>query len=143
MDGAKRYSCYHNLRLAAYLVWITIALVGPSHSQDIVSGSPGKGAQLIDRLCSNCHVSDNQSRSAVPAGIPTLRGIANKPGQTGMHIVGVLMAPHAPMPNIGLSRDEIGDVVAYLQTLRTDRTLPPFLPVPQEQSPKPKYPEPT
>lgn len=60
-----------------------------------------------------------------------------------MHIVGVLMAPHPPMPNINLSRDEIGDIVAYLQTLRADQTLPHLLPAPKEGTPKPKFPAPT
>ena len=114
-----------------------------ARSQDIVSGSPDKGALLADRFCSNCHLTDDGSRNAVPAGIPTFRGIANKPGQTGMHIVNVLIAPHPPMPNMNLSREEIGDIIAYLQGLRADQTLPPLLPSPSERTPKPKLPAPT
>ncbi len=143
MNGAKQSSLHHILAMPACLVCVTLTLASSAHSQDIAAGSSAKGALLTDRLCSNCHISDDQSRLAVPVGIPTLRGIANKPGQTGMHIVGVLMAPHAPMPNISLTRDEIGDVIAYLQSLRDDQTSPPLLPRPQEQAPKPKYPEPT
>lgn len=143
MSGRKQLQLNHTTAIAAYSIVLSCLFATAAHSQDIVSGSPENGASLADRLCSSCHLSDNKAPSPVPAGIPTFRGIANKPGQTGMHVVGVLLAPHAPMPNINLSRDEIGDIIAYLQTLRADQTLPPLLPRPQEQTPKPKYPEPT
>lgn len=59
-----------------------------------------------------------------------------------MHIVGVLMAPH-PLPNINLSREEIGDIVAYIQRFRADKTLPPLLPAPRDGMSKPAFPAPT
>ncbi len=130
-------------RISALTIILSGMFASSSLGQDFVSGSPEKGALLADRLCSSCHLSVDKAISPVPAGIPTFRGIANKPGQTGMHIVGVLVTPHAPMPNISLSRDEISDIVAYLQALRSDQTMPPLLPMPQEQAPKRKYPEPT
>jgi cytochrome c len=79
---------------------------------------------------------------AMPAGIPSFRGIANKTGQTGKHIEDVLIKPHQPMPDMQLSRDEIQNIISYLETLRTDKSAPPLLP-PEEQDTKPLYPEPT
>ncbi len=143
MWHAKRFQFGRAAIIAKCAFVLSCLIAGSTFAQDIVAGASDKGATLADRLCTNCHLSDDTTRSAVPAGIPTFRGIANKPGQTGMHIVGVLMAPHPPMPNINLSRDEIGDIVAYLQTLRADQTLPHLLPAPKEGTPKPKFPAPT
>ena len=143
MWHAKRFQLGRTAIIATCAFMLPSLFAGSTFAQDIVAGSSDKGAKLADRLCSNCHVSDDTTRNPVPAGVPTFRGIANKPGQTGMHIVGVLMAPHPPMPNINLSREEIGDIVAYIQTFRTDQTLPPLLPAPKEGTPKPKFPAPT
>lgn len=143
MGNAKQIEFSRVAATALYALALFCLLTGSAHGQEIVSGSPDKGALFADRFCSNCHLMDDGSGNAVPAGIPTFRGIANKPGQTGMHIVGVLMAPHPPMPNINLSREEIGDIIAYLQGLRADQTLPPLLPTPSQRTPKPKFPAPT
>ena len=143
MRHATRFRFDRTAIIATCVFVLSCLLAGSTFAQDIVAGASDKGATLAARLCSNCHLSDDTTRSAVPAGVPTFRGIANKPGQTGMHIVGVLMAPHPPMPNINLSREEIGDIVAYLQTFRNDQTLPPLLPAPKEGTSKPKFPAPT
>ena len=59
------------------------------------------------------------SSGAVPAGVPTLRAVANRPGQTGARVTGLLLQPHAPMPDLRLSLPEIHDLLAYLESLRT------------------------
>ncbi len=143
MGYAKRCQLNRVAVVAACAIGFSGSIVGSSFSQDIISGSAQQGASLADRFCSNCHLVDDKARNPVPVGIPTFLGIANKPGQTGTHIIGVLMAPHSPMPNINLTREEIGDIIAYLQTFRADPALPPLLPAPQEKTPKPAYPAPT
>jgi hypothetical protein len=45
------------------------------------------------------------------------------------------------MPDMQLTNDEILDVIAYLETLRTDKAAPPLLP-PSEAT-KPELPDPT
>lgn len=72
---------------------------------------------------------------------PPLRAIANLPGQTATRIMNVLIKPHVPMPDMQLSRQEMLDIVAYLDTLRTDKSAPSLLP--PKQGGKPKYPEPS
>lgn len=95
-------------------------------AQDPTAPSPEKGLALAQRLCSNCHLVDGASTGGVPAGVPTLRGIANRNGQTGQHIMDVLIQPHTPMPDLRLSIEEISDVVAYLETLRSNQSTPPL-----------------
>jgi mono/diheme cytochrome c family protein len=103
--------------------------------------SADKGYALAQRLCQGCHLIEDKAGATVPAGVPTFRGIANRPGQTAQSITSVLIKPHAPMPDVQLTSPEILDIIAYLETLRTNTSVPPLLPPPG--SPKPKYPEPS
>jgi mono/diheme cytochrome c family protein len=109
-------------------------------AQETAEPSAEKGYQLARRLCSNCHLIEDKANATLPAGVPTFRGIANRPGQTGQRITNTLMVPHAPMPDIRLSGPEIQDLISYLETLRTNPAIPPLL---RKQQPKPKFPAPS
>jgi len=102
--------------------------------------SATRGHELAVRLCSSCHVIDDASKAAVPAGIGTFRGIANSPGQSAERISNVLILPHLPMPDNQLTRDEIQDILAYLESLRTNPDVPAFI---APGSAKPQYPSKT
>lgn len=69
---------------------------------------------------------DGSGKSA-PEGIGTFRGIANRPGQSSDRISNTLMLPHMPMPDTQITRDEIQDILAYLETLRTNPDVPPLI----------------
>lgn len=86
-----------------------------------------RGLALSEQLCRNCHIVSPRQSSSAGAGIPSFRVIANKPDQTGTRIVNVLIKPHAPMPNMQLSRFEILDIIAYLDRLRSADAGPPLL----------------
>jgi cytochrome c len=134
----------HARSAAVALVAVTSVFamsVGPM-AKDLPPPSPVKGHELALRLCAGCHLIDGSDTTTLPAGIPTFRGIANKSGQTGQHITDKLIKPHLPMPDVQLSREEIQNIISYLETLRTDKSLAPLLP-PAEQGVKPVYPEPT
>lgn len=79
-----------------------------------------KGRVLAERACVACHVVTERAVSPVAADVPTFAAIANKPDQTMEAIAGRIVIPHPPMPAIALSREEIGNVVAYIMTLRKD-----------------------
>ena len=103
-----------------------VAVSVPCGAQDapaVSPPSPENGLALAQKLCVNCHLLPDVP-ATVPAGPPTFRGIANKPGQTGDKIVNVLIQPHAPMPDIHLTNAEMRDLLAYLETLRTDKAAP-------------------
>ena len=102
-----------------------------------VEPSAARGRELAVRLCSNCHMVDGPATAATPVGIGTFRGIANRPGQTAERISNVLILPHMPMPDAQLTREEIQDILAYLETLRTNPDGPPLM---TPASPKPQYP---
>lgn len=109
-------------------------------AENLPRPSPEKGYALAQRFCNGCHLIDNSTTTTVPAGVPTFPGIANKSGQTGQHIMSVLIQPHPPMPDIHLSNEEIMNIVAYLESLRTDNSAPP-LQATVEQHSKPEFPE--
>lgn len=87
-------------------------------AQPVGDGDAELGRQAAERLCTSCHVTETSSSQTVPAGVPTMRTIANKPDQTAERIAGMLINPHPPMPNVRLTREEIDNIVAYLQSLR-------------------------
>ena len=62
--------------------------------------SATKGYAIAQSLCVSCHLLPDRDAATVPAGVPTFRAIANRPGQTGDKIMLALIKPHAPMPDI-------------------------------------------
>ena len=104
--------------------------------------NPDRGIVLADQLCSNCHIVSSKQSTSAGAGIPSFRAIANKPDQTSAHIANVLIKPHAPMPNMQLSRFEIMDIIAYLDQLRRPEAGAPLL-KPAKKGGKLEYPSPS
>lgn len=77
------------------------------------------GHEIAAKLCSGCHIVDSSSAGAsVSADVPSFEAIAGKPGQTAEAIAGRIVVPHPPMPQIQLTRLEIGDLAAYIMSLR-------------------------
>ena len=73
-----------------------------------------KGAQLARQWCANCHVINGSGSPTVQQGPPSFRSI----GLTGDQLRTFLAHPHGAMPDLALSRTEIDDVTAYIETLR-------------------------
>jgi cytochrome c len=122
-------------------------LAVPSDASNAQGAPPAPSAEvglkLSETLCQTCHlISDAVPGKAVTVGIPSFRGIANKPGQTGKAIELVLIKPHLPMPDMKLTNAEIQDIIAYLDSLRTDKSGPTLL-LPSQPPEKTKYPAPT
>lgn len=110
-------------------VLLAITLAGPlgAQVQEKAPPSAAKGRELAVKLCKTCHVVEGEPAASVPAGVPTMRAIANLAGQTGERILDILIKPHQPMPDMQLSIDEIMDIVMYLETLRTNPAVPPLI----------------
>lgn len=75
------------------------------------------GKDLAQRLCSNCHLVDNQQQHA-NADIPSFNEIANKEGQTAGAIMAHIILPNHPMPTIPLTQSELADLTAYILSMR-------------------------
>jgi mono/diheme cytochrome c family protein len=79
---------------------------------------PEKGRAVARALCTNCHLIGEQPSSTVNADVPSFTAIANIPDQSAEHISNWLLKSHGPMPNAHLTRKELGDVAAYIMSLR-------------------------
>ena len=77
------------------------------------------GKKIAEKLCVSCHIVGQEAAGAtVPADVPSFARIASVPGQTAQSIAGAIVVPHPPMPQIQLTREEIGDIAAYILTLK-------------------------
>ena len=90
---------------------IVMCAVGPARAQ----GDAEVGGELAQRWCTSCHVVDYEGHGA-DAG-PALPALLGDGQRTEDELRGWLAAPHPPMPNFDLSRQEIEDIVAYLASL--------------------------
>ena len=83
------------------------------------SPNPRLGNSLAKRLCSSCHIIAGEPRvDSMLVDAPSFASIANKPGQSIEVIAGHIVFPHAEMPRIKLSRDEIAALSAYIFSFR-------------------------
>ena len=99
-------------RLAAFAMTFAggIAAAFPSAAAD-----PAKGAQLARQWCVHCHVvAATPSPGTIQQGPPAFPAI----GMTGDQMRVFLSRPHGAMPDLALTRSEIDDVTAYIESLR-------------------------
>lgn len=79
-------------------------------------GDERSGRAIAGRWCVECHL-------IAPSGPgsdigPTFESVANDPDRSQSRVRGWLADPHPPMPNLDLTRREIEDVIAYLESLK-------------------------
>jgi mono/diheme cytochrome c family protein len=74
------------------------------------------GERLARQWCANCHVIDGAGPSTIPQGPPSFRTAAGhlNPDQ----LRAWLTHPHGAMPDLSLTRAEIDDLIAYIETRR-------------------------
>lgn len=96
---------------------ITLALAGAAVAQIHPDAKTGKA--IAEKLCVGCHIVGAEAAGAsVSSDVPSFEQIANVPDQTVKSIAGAIVIPHPPMPQIQLTREEIGDVAAYIIRLK-------------------------
>ncbi|WP_448190969.1 c-type cytochrome [Azospirillum sp. sgz301742] len=96
------------IRRACCIIALVLAAGGAQ------AADPAAGRRIADQWCSSCHVV--ASRGGTDA-VPTLESIAKDRHRSPDWLRQWLSDPHPPMPNPSLTRAEIEDVVAYLESL--------------------------
>jgi cytochrome c len=98
--------------LVALVLFVTVSVAPAAWA----AGDPERGRALAVQWCTSCHVVDLEGHGtdAAPA-LPTLLGSNLR---TPDELRGWLVAPHPPMPDLDLTRQEIEDIVAYLVSLQ-------------------------
>ena len=90
-------------------VLVLLAAACEARAADVIVGQ-----DIVERTCAVCHVAGGDKGSDAA---PPLETIAKRqPADLGW-IRAWLADPHPPMPNPNLTRQEIDDVVLYLQYL--------------------------
>jgi len=98
--------------LAAVLALMPAWLIPVAARADTTAGE-----RLARQWCANCHVIDGASPgTTIPQGPPAFREVAAhlNPDQ----LRAFLTHPHGAMPDLALSRAEIDDLIAYIETLK-------------------------
>lgn len=96
-----------------------LAAVAASPAHAVELGNPEKGLRYASAMCTGCHaVRAGESQSPIKEA-PAFALVANTPGITGTALVVWLQSSHPTMPNLILQRDDMYDVVAYIESLRS------------------------
>lgn len=94
---------------------IAMAFVVFSAAAAQAAGDPTRGAALAKAWCANCHIVDRSGTGQDAA--PPFAVIAERNAPDQLEPKAFLAAPHPPMPDFNLARDQIDDIVAYLNAL--------------------------
>jgi len=92
-----------------------IAFVFTSVGTALAAGEPARGRALAQTWCSSCHTTERNNVGKDLA--PSFPSIAERGHPDQLEARTFLNAPHPPMPDFNLSRNQIDDIVAYLQSL--------------------------
>lgn len=79
------------------------------------AGDAAAGHALARQWCATCHVVDDKSPG--PDTGPSFTSVAQRHGGDRSWVRAWLAAPHPPMSGIALTRQQIDDIVAYLDSL--------------------------
>lgn len=95
---------------ALLLGMLTVVLPLAAQAGDLVAGG-----RLARQWCSECHLIGPKDNRAM-ADAPSFWELANDAAKTPDYLRGFLIRPHEPMPPLSLSRQEIDDLIAYIQS---------------------------
>ncbi len=105
-------------RLMKRIAMTTAAVLVGLGAGSAIAGDASNGEVLAQHWCTSCHVVAPQATTRTVEGVPTFMEVARNPKNTRARLVGFLTEPHAPMPNFHLSRNEMDDLITYIETLR-------------------------
>jgi mono/diheme cytochrome c family protein len=80
-------------------------------------GDPLRGRALARSWCANCHVVDRSESGRAADYAPPFPAIAYDRAMTPDRLRGWMTGGHTRMPNLNLSRRDIDDLIAYIQSL--------------------------
>jgi mono/diheme cytochrome c family protein len=92
-----------------------LLLVAVATAPALAAGDAEAGHTLARQWCTGCHIVDRAGSG--PDTAPPFPEIARRNPQDQSWVRAWLVAPHPPMPNFNLTRREIDEVVAYLDSL--------------------------
>ncbi len=94
---------------------ILVAVLSFIATHAMAAGNADTGQQLAEKWCSSCH--NTGAATSMTDAAPSFPSLAHQARTNPTWTKAWLTAPHPPMEGIQLSRREIDDIVAYLQSL--------------------------
>ena len=93
-----------------------VGTLGYAQAQEV--GSARQGLRLARAQCAECHLVDKVAGRSSNAAAPSFERIANVPGMTSAALTAALRTSHETMPNVIIKGNDIGDLVAYILSLK-------------------------
>ena len=84
----------------------------------VAAGDLLAGKVIAEGWCAACHIASAEQTSSMK-GAPSFPDIANKAQSDYAVLEGIIADPHPPMLNFNLTREQIHDLLAYIDSLRT------------------------
>jgi mono/diheme cytochrome c family protein len=100
------------IRAAVLCSLFTVLLSPSAHA----AGDAAAGKDLATTWCSACHLMEGGQTTA--DGARPFASIAHDPKVTADRLRGFLVRPHGGMPELNLTRQEIENLVAYIESLK-------------------------
>jgi hypothetical protein len=98
-------------------IWVLVVATAGLGGSLAWGADVNHGAELAKRWCATCHVVAGDQKQA-SADVPPFAAIARRSDFTPEKVAFFLLDPHPKMPNFSLSRNEAGDLAAYIGSLR-------------------------
>ena len=105
-------------RVAAGVILVALGGPGGARAQDVDTGA---GYTLARQWCAECHDIRRGGLASRNLDAPPFSDLVENPAMTEIAIRALLRRPHATMPNIQFTAEQMDQIVAYLLSLRRAR----------------------
>lgn len=105
-------TCRTSLMTCCLLLGVSGLGLSPAYAADASNGE-----RLAQRWCASCHVISSSQKGPVTEA-PPFASIAKSPDFSAAKVALFLLDPHPKMPNMTLSRNEAGDLAAFIARLK-------------------------
>ena len=105
------------MRLGLIVLTSVFTFTTQANAQEF--GIASDGRNVAETWCKSCHLIDHKQTGTVQDGVPSFPEISEKlkVESERRRIPDWLTRPHGSMASISLSRQDIADVIAYIETL--------------------------
>jgi mono/diheme cytochrome c family protein len=101
--------------LAMTTVWTGMAALAADKA------APQPGAQVAQAQCARCHdIRTGKVTEGGPGIPPSFQAIADNPDMSADKMRQTVRLPHGKMDNVLLTQAEIGEVINYIQSLKSN-----------------------
>ncbi len=100
--------------MARAMISVLLTLVAASPA--FAASDMIEGKKIAKRWCAACHVISPEQQTQASVDVPSFCDIAQR--KSGEQLKIFLIDPHPKMPDMSLTRQEIADIVAYIESLK-------------------------